>query len=66
MNEASKSSSVDPPGLGVQELGAKEIVKETRVRVELINGECHVKNGDEKLTARCNAVLAGMRSFEFS
>ena len=57
MEKIKKGSSVDPDGLGVEKSDSKQI---TKVEVELINGKCHVENGDPKLTARCNETFAGM------
>ncbi|GFS16056.1 hypothetical protein ElyMa_003204400 [Elysia marginata] len=53
---SSTSSSVHRHG--------RTVVKKLKMNVELINGECIVKNGDEALTAKCNAALAEMNSFQ--
>ncbi|RUS84355.1 hypothetical protein EGW08_007887, partial [Elysia chlorotica] len=58
MNEDYKVSSVDPHAACGEGLGSDPVISRCRVTVELVQGKCHVENGDEALAAKCNAALA--------
>lgn len=66
MNEANKSSGVDPSDHEVEESQIKGStnIKKIEVNVQLINGECHVDSGDKYLNAKCNAALAELDGFQ--